>query len=270
VIGSSVAPLVAATDLTFGYGARPILRGVSVAVGAGELVALCGPNGAGKTTLLRLLLGLLAPASGEVRLGGAPLTSLTRREIARRAALLVQDPPADLPLTVREAVALGRLPHLARFQPLSAADEAAIDRALAATDVAGLAPRPVAELSGGERHRVHLARALAQEAPCLLLDEPVGGLDVAHQLVAVDLLRAMADAGRGILVALHDLSLAARGCDRIVLLADGGVAGEGPPAEVLIPEALARVFSVRAEVVPDAAGRPRVFPIEALPTGGRR
>jgi iron complex transport system ATP-binding protein len=267
------APLVEVGRLAFTYGARPVLRDVSFAVGAGELVALCGPNGAGKSTLLRLLLGLHAPTAGEIRLGGAPLAGLSRREIARRVALLPQDAPGDLPLTARDAVALGRLAHLDRFQPESAADDAAVARALAATDIAALAGRPVAELSGGERQRVHLARALAQEAPLLLLDEPIAGLDLAHQLATLDLLRALADdprRGRGVLVALHDLSLAARCCDRMILLAGGAVRIDAPPAEVVTPALLAEVFGVRAEVVRDRAGRPLVVPIAPLPPAEAR
>ena len=161
------------------------------------------------------------------------MATLSRRQIARRAALLPQDAPVDLPLTVREAVALGRLPHLERFQPEGAADAEAVERALEATDTAALGDRPVAELSGGERQRVHLARALAQEAPLLLLDEPIAGLDLAHQLQALDLLRATVDGGRGALVALHDLSLAARRCDRMIFLAGGKIRADDAPAVVL-------------------------------------
>jgi iron complex transport system ATP-binding protein len=256
--------LVEVANVTFGYREAPVLRDVSFTIDAGELVALCGPNGAGKSTLLRLLLGLHAPASGRVTLGGQPVAALSRRQIARQAALLPQDAPADVPLSVRESVSLGRLPHLGRLQPETAADVDAVERALAATDTTALAERPIAELSGGERHRAHLARALAQEAPLLLLDEPIAGLDLAHQLQALDLLRAIVDGGRGALVALHDLSLAARRCDRMIFLAGGKIRADDVPSVVLTPETLAEVFGVRAEVRLDGDGRPFVLPHEPL------
>ena len=256
--------LVEVSNVTFGYRGPAVFRDVSFAVGAGELVGLCGPNGAGKSTLLRLMLGLHAPSAGHVTLAGTALGGLSRRQIARHAALLPQDAPADVPLSVREAVSLGRLPHLGRLQPETAADVAAVERALEATDTAALAERPLTELSGGERHRVHLARALAQEAPLLLLDEPIAGLDIAHQLAAMDLLRATAGAGRAVVVALHDLALAARRCDRILLLAGGALAADASPADVLTSETLARVFGVRADVRIDATGRPVLDVLDAI------
>jgi len=263
-LGEGPAPLVEVTGVAFGYRQRTVFRDVSFAVAPGELVALCGPNGAGKSTLLRLVLGLHAPSAGGVKLGGTPLAALSRRDIARRAALLPQDAPAEVPLTVREAVALGRLPHLTRFQPESAADADAVIRALAVTDTTALADRPLAELSGGERHRVHLARALAQEAPLLLLDEPIAGLDIAHQLAAMDLLRATAAAGRAVVVALHDLALAARRCDRVLLLAGGALDADARPADVFTRETLARVFGVRADVRLDSEGRPVVDVVDTV------
>jgi iron complex transport system ATP-binding protein len=262
--------LVEVDGLTFRYPGREVLRAISFRVAPGELVALSGPNGAGKSTLLRLLLGLHAPSAGRVHLGGAPLAGLGRREIARRAALLPQESPLDLPLTVREVVELGRLPHLGRFQAEGPTDARAIERALAATDTAELAERPVTELSGGERQRVHLARALAQEAPLILLDEPVAGLDLVHQLEVLDLLRKLVDDGRGAIVALHDLTLAARRCDRMLLLAEATLQADAPPAEVLTPENLARFFAVRAEVRADGAGRPLVVPLEPVRRPGAR
>jgi iron complex transport system ATP-binding protein len=259
-----VSTLVEVAGVAFGYGPAPVFGDVSFAVGAGELVALCGPNGAGKSTLLRLLLGLHTPSAGRVTLAGDPLAALSRRQIARRAALLPQDAPADVPLSVREAVSLGRLPHLGRLQPETEADVEAVARALDATDTTALADRPITELSGGERHRVHLARALAQEAPLLLLDEPIAGLDIAHQLAAMDLLRASTDAGRAVVVALHDLALAARRCDRILLLAGGGLRADARPADVLTRETLADVFGVRADVRLDGSGRPVIDITDAI------
>jgi iron complex transport system ATP-binding protein len=263
-----VTALLRAVGLTFGYPGREVLRDVSFSLAPGELVALCGPNGAGKSTLLRLLLGLHAPRAGHVELQGAPAASLTRREIARRAALLPQESPVELPLTVREVVALGRLPHLGRFEAERPEDVQAVTQALEATDTAVLADRPLTELSGGERHRAHFARALAQGAAVLLLDEPIAGHDLSHQLQALQLLRATVDGAdglaRGAIVALHDLSLAARFCDRILLLDQGALRADAPPSEVLTVDTLARVFGVRAEVRADAAGRPFVIPISPV------
>jgi iron complex transport system ATP-binding protein len=264
-MATNAGALLVLDGVALGYGARVVLSDVSVSVGPGELVALCGPNGAGKSTLLRVMVGLHAPVSGAVVLGGSAVASLTRREIARRAALLPQDASGELPLTARETVALGRLPHLARFQPETDADLAAVAEALEATDVAALADRPVAELSGGERQRVHLARALAQRAPLLLLDEPIAGLDLAHQLRALELLRAIAAGGRAVVVALHDLTLAARFCDRMWLVADGALRADAPPVAVLTADTLARCFGVRADVRVDSEGRPLIVPLEAAP-----
>jgi len=254
----------------FGYPGREVLRGIDFSARAGEVIGLCGPNGAGKSTLLRLVLGLLRPRAGRVWLGGDLVAGLERREIARRAALLMQDSPLDLPLTAREVVALGRLPYLRRFETERGIDRAAIDDAMDATDTRVLADRPVTELSGGERHRVQLARVLAQETPLMLLDEPTASFDVAHQLQALRLVRAAAARGRAVLVAMHDLSLAARSCDRILLLGDGRLQADGPPAKALTEENLARLFRVRARVGMDEDGVLQVVPIEALDGETRR
>jgi iron complex transport system ATP-binding protein len=258
------APLVSVEALGFAFPDRPVLRDVTFSADAGQVIGLCGPNGVGKSTLLRLLLGLLRPSAGQVRLGGDPVAGLDRREIARRAALLLQDSPLDLPLAVRDVVAMGRLPHLRRFQAEGQVDLDAIERAMELTDTRALANRRVTELSGGERHRVQLARALAQQAAVLLLDEPTASLDVAHQLQALNLLRATAAGGRCVLVALHDLSLAARACDRILLLSGGALRADGRPADVLTEENLARFFRVRASIRTDDAGRLLVVPLEPL------
>jgi len=264
------AEIVRVEALAFGYPGRDVLRGIDFCARAGEVVGLCGPNGAGKSTLLRLILGLLSPRAGRVVLGGDPVAGLARREIARRAALLMQDGPLELPLSVREVVALGRLPHLRRFEAERPSDQTAIDAAMELTDTRAFAGRRVTELSGGERHRVQLARALAQDTPLLLLDEPTASFDVAHQLQALQLLRAAAARGRAVLVALHDLSLAARSCDRILLLGDGLLHADGPPAQALTEENLARLFRVRARVHADESGTLLVIPLAPIDDGGER
>jgi iron complex transport system ATP-binding protein len=260
-------PLIDAHGLGFSYGVAPLFTGVTFQIGAGELVGLCGPNGAGKSTLLRLLLGLLQPRAGTVCLHGRAVETLGRRDVARLAALLLQETVIELPLSVREVVAMGRLPHLGRFQPEGPSDVEAVEAAMAVTDTLALAERSVMELSGGERHRVHLARAVAQGAPVLMLDEPTASLDLVHQLQAMQLLRTTVAEGKCALVAVHDLSLAARSCDRILLLAGGGLVADAPPAEVLTVENLARHFHVRAEVRTDGAGRPVVIPLAPLGAG---
>ena len=209
-----------------------IVAGASLAAAAGELVGLIGPNGAGKTTLLRAVAGL-APCDGTVLLDGRPAAALDRRAFARALAYLPQGHDVHWPLTARRLVALGRLPHLAPWQRPGPADAAAIDRAMARTDIAHLGGRNVQTLSGGERARVLLARALAVEAPLLLADEPIAALDPYHQLHVMALLRATADAGAAIVAVLHDLTLAARHCDRLVLMHEGRVLAEGDPAAVL-------------------------------------
>lgn len=237
-----------ARSLEFAYGPEPVLSGVDFALHAGELVALVGPNGAGKSTLLKLLLGWLAPGSGEVIVEGAAPSRLSRRDIARKIAFVPQDARVDFEFTVRELVAMGRTPHLGRFQPEGAADLRAIERALEATETGSLEGRIALELSGGERQRVHLARALAQETAILLLDEPTASLDIEHQLALLALVRRLTREGRAVLVAMHDLSLAARFADRAVVLASGKIVAEGPPEQVFTEAMLEQWFRIRARV----------------------
>lgn len=219
---------------------RNVLHGVSLTLAPGDCVGLIGPNGAGKTTLMRAALGLIAHE------GQSSLAQMSPARRARAAAWLPQTREIAWPLPVRDLVALGRLPHRAGgLGVLAPADRAAVDRALAQTGLGALADRPATALSGGEQARVLLARALAQETPLILADEPVAGLDPAHQIGAMQLLRARADAGGAVLVALHDLGLAARQCTRLVLLVDGRIMAEGPPAEVLTPETMRAAFGVR-------------------------
>lgn len=228
---------------------RRVLDAVSANIGPGEVVGLLGPNGAGKTTLLRACLGL-QPVSGRVTLGGRPVGALSPRERALRAAYIPQDRGIAWPVTVAALVALGRIPHRAG----AAADRKAVDAALAALDLEALRDRPATALSGGERARVLIARALAQEAPLVLADEPSAGLDPAHALALIARFRELAAAGRGVLVALHDLGLAARGCDRLLLLEAGRLVADGPPEAVLTPATLSRVYGITAHMGRDALG----------------
>jgi iron complex transport system ATP-binding protein len=224
-----------------------VLDAIDLALRPGEVCVIIGPNGAGKSTLIAALAGLLAPTTGQVRLDGGLLSDLERRARARRIALLPQHTDIAWPITVRSLVELGRIPHQGAFG-LRAADAAAVDRALHAAQVTDFADRPVSDLSGGERARVLIARALAGDADWLLADEPLAGLDPGHALDALSLFRAEADRGAGVLLTLHDLDLAARMADRIVVLADGRIAADGPAATALTPELLQRVYGIRAEV----------------------
>ena len=237
-------------------GPRRVLDGASLQVAAGEVVGLLGANGAGKSTLMRAAIGLVPFAGGAVRLGGAPLAGLAPRERALRAAYLPQEREIAWAVPVATLVGLGRLPHRAGAD----ADRAAVAAAIAAVDLAGFEDRPATELSGGERARALIARALAQEAPLLLADEPTAGLDPAHQIALMARFRALARAGRGVLVALHDLGLAARWCDRVALLHGGRVLAAGAPVETLTAERLAEVYGVTAYLGAAESG-PIVLPI---------
>jgi iron complex transport system ATP-binding protein len=235
---------IAATDIAVRFGRTQVLEGVRLAVRAGEMIGLIGPNGSGKTSLLRVIANLRAPDAGTVRYGGQSAGELGARELARRISYLAQGGSVHWPMRVEALVALGRLPHRRPMQGLDAVDREAIERAMAACDVVPFRSRTMAEVSGGERLRVLLARALAVEADVLLADEPIAALDPLHQLQVMELLHASARAGRGVVVVLHDLALAARYCDRLVLLAGGGVLVEGPPAEVLSDAHITTAYGV--------------------------
>jgi iron complex transport system ATP-binding protein len=255
--------LLTAQNISFAYDGRPVLKKVSLAVEAGEFVGLIGANGSGKTTLLRALLGLLK-ASGEAQLCGDSLWTLNRQEIARRATMVHQDTRVDFAFTSRDIVAMGRTPYLGRFKPEGAVDKEAIARAMRETGTTELAERPVTELSGGERQRVHLARALAQETRVILLDEPTANLDLAHQFEALELVRGFTRAGGAALAAIHDLTLASRFCDRLLLLSGGEIVAAGAPAVVITEENLEKHFALRARVKrDDETGAIIVHPLAA-------
>lgn len=262
--------VVSLKDVAIDLGGRRVVEGVSFALDAGAVTGLIGPNGAGKTTLLRGIAQLVPLAHGDVQFVGRPALKLTAAERARQISYLPQGGQVHWPLLVRRLVALGRFPHLTSFATLRADDEAAITRALSACDVAHLAERPVTSLSGGERSLVLLARALAVGAPLLLADEPGASLDPAHQLQVMELLREEAAQGRAVLVVLHDLALATRLCDRLILLDKGRVVADGTADAVLTPERLANVYGVEAQLSREE-GRTIVVPFRRLaarpPTG---
>lgn len=246
-----------AQALSWSVAGRLIIDDVEVRVGPGTLTGLLGPNGSGKSTLLRLVAGITSPDAGQVRLDGTDLRGIGRRERARRVALVEQESSTDLPLTVHDAVLLGRTPHRSRWAGDSEQDLAVAAEALASVGAADLAGRRLDTLSGGERQRVHLARALAQQPRLLLLDEPTNHLDVNAQLVTLGLVRTLADAGTGVLAALHDLNLAAAYCDEVVLLSAGRVVAAGPPEQVLVPEVVDPVYGVSTTVLRHpGTGRP--------------
>lgn len=228
-------------------GRRDVLADISLSLGGGALVGIVGPNGAGKSSLARAMLALV-PASGQVLVDGDDAATLPRATLARRIAYLPQGQTLHWPLTVERLVGLGRLPHLGPMSRIGEDDTAAIERALVRADVAGLRQRIATELSGGERARTLLARALAVEAPALIVDEPLASLDPGHQIDVMELLRAEARAGHLVVAVLHDLTMAARYCDRLILIADGGVVDDGAPAAVLSSENLRRVYDIEARV----------------------
>jgi iron complex transport system ATP-binding protein len=240
------AALLTARDLNVTLSGRAVLNNVSLALSSGHLVALVGPNGAGKTTLLRALAGLV-PSEGAIHVGGDALASLALRERARRFAYLPLGHIVHWALPARDIVALGRYPHGATDPArLTPKDMEAVLRAMQATDVVAFSERRVTELSGGERSRVALARVLAVEAPVILADEPTASLDPRHQIDVMRNLRQAADKGALVIVVTHDLGLAARFADTVLVLSEGRLVSQGNPAEALSEQVMADVFRISA------------------------
>jgi iron complex transport system ATP-binding protein len=257
---------------TFRYpgAARAAVDGVSLEVPPGSCTAVIGPNGSGKSTLLRLLLGLLTPASGEVLLDGRPVWEWKRDEVARTVGVVPQGEEAAFPMTVRELVAMGRYPHLGAWRREGETDRRAVERAMERCDVLAFAGRPLETLSGGEKQRARVARALAQEPAALALDEPTAALDVSHEMAIFELLRDLARAGTTVLLVTHSLNLAARYAQQLVLMDGGRIAAQGAPAGVLTRETVERVYGWPVRVVPHAgpgpdAGAPQVVPLAGDP-----
>jgi iron complex transport system ATP-binding protein len=241
---AAASPALESRAVRVRLGGREVLAGADLALRPGEMVAIVGPNGAGKTTWLRAMAGILPLDGGEVRVAGAPLASLTRRELARRLAFLPQETWTEFGITVADAVAMGRFAHLGALRSPGEADRRAVREAMERADVAALAARPLTQLSAGERRRVHLARAIAQEASILVLDEPTTALDVGHACEVMDLLAGLARGGAAVVLSLHDLVLAMRGPTRALLLDDGRVAAQGAPVEVLTSPAARLAFGI--------------------------
>jgi len=266
-----MSPIIEARGVSAGYRSadgswRTALRGIDLAVDAGEAVALIGPNGSGKTTLLRCLAGTLIPTEGGVLLWGRGVTTYSRHEIARRVAVLPQSLELPAGMLVSDVVGLGRAPHARRLWGSSPEDRSAVERALRDADAAELADRPADELSGGERQRVLVALALAQEPELLLLDEPTAHLDVAHAAALLrSVTRLQAVRGLSVLVVLHDLALAGIWAPRAILLNRGQVVADGPPDEALRPALIRDVYGVAVEIARTEAGRRIVVPRIPLP-----
>ncbi|MBW2288098.1 MAG: ABC transporter ATP-binding protein [Deltaproteobacteria bacterium] len=242
------------------FGKRQILREVDLDLRAGEVLGVAGGNGAGKTTLLRIASRVLAASAGRVCVGGRDVESLSRRELAREIAVVPQDVQVSFPFRASEVVLMGRSPHLGAFGYESPADIERARVAMTRVGVDHLADRSILDLSGGERQLVLIARALAQDAAILLLDEPTAHLDLRHRIQVLTLVREFAATGRSALVVSHDLSLAARSCDRMALLGGGRLIGVGRPAEIVTKANLRAAFGIDAEVLVAPDGAPLVVP----------
>ena len=238
----------------FARGGTWILRNLSVQFRAGTVAAVVGPNGSGKSTALRLLAGLLRASEGRVSINGRPAHMIKRGELARTVTYVPQSPPAVPTVTVRECVAMGRYCHRGRFRAEGEADRKAVGEALETMDCARFANRLMGDLSGGEVQRAILARSLATAAPYLLLDEPTASLDIEHSLSILDHVAAAAEAGRCVVMALHDLNSVIRSADFVCVLKRGTVRHAGPPLQALYPQVVRDVFSVESELVQGRTG----------------
>lgn len=241
---NTAAPAWDVSGLRFSYpnADRPAIDGIDARIQTGRCTAILGPNGSGKSTLLRLLLGTLRPAAGELHFRGEALDRWNRRDFARTVGVVPQDEEIAFPITVRELVSMGRYPHLGPLRSPGAADRAAVEEALERCDLLPLADRRMQQLSGGERQRARVARALAQQPSVLALDEPTRALDIRHEMEILELTRDLVTAGVTVLLVTHNLNLAARYAERLLLLDRGRVVGDGPPADVLSEQRVRSVY----------------------------
>ena len=256
--------LLRVENLAASLGGKPVLKDLSFTVAAGEFVGLIGPNGAGKSTLLRTILGF-TPHRGEVAVDGRDAAGLSARERARHVAYLPQERDIAWPVSVETVVALGRHAHRPAFAAAGKTDKAIVEHAMRRMEIDAFRNRPATELSGGEKARVLIARALAQDAPLLLADEPAAGLDPAHQIALMKIFSELAGEGRGVIASLHDLSLAARWCSRLILLDRGMIVADAPPGEVLTAERLRSVYAIET-YLGEAGGKPLILPLDLIAT----
>ncbi|MCA9241304.1 MAG: ABC transporter ATP-binding protein [Planctomycetales bacterium] len=257
-----------AEELTLAYDNTPIIDNLAVTVPTGKITALVGPNGCGKSTLLRGLARLLSPKRGHVYLDGKAIHTMPTKELAKQIGILPQSPVAPEGLTVRELVAQGRYPHQSWFQQWSKRDETLTQEAMTITNIMALAARPLDTLSGGQRQRAWIAMALAQETEILLLDEPTTFLDIAYQLEVLELLVALNQSGRTIVMVLHDLNQACRYAHHLVAMRDGVICAAGDPAAVLTTAMVEEVFHIHARIMPDPVTHtPMCIPIRRAEPG---
>ncbi|MFD7417221.1 ABC transporter ATP-binding protein [Kitasatospora purpeofusca] len=262
VEAGAVAPRLAARGVTVGYGERTVIDALDVTIPTGLVTTIIGPNGCGKSTLLRTLSRLLRPSRGSVVLDGEDIATLRTRDVAKRLGLLPQSPVAPEGLTVADLVARGRHPHQSWLRQWSSDDASVVEDALAMTGVSDLADRPVDSLSGGQRQRVWISMTLAQGTDLLLLDEPTTYLDLAHAIDVLDLVDDLHESGRTVVMVLHDLNLAARYSDNLIVMKAGSVLAQGHPRDVVTAEMLHEAFGLRARVIDDPVGdRPLIVPI---------
>jgi len=251
-----------ARDLSLGYGATPIVEGLTVDVAPGAVTAIVGPNACGKSTLLRGLARLMSPAAGQVILDGSDISRLRTKDVAKRLGLLPQSSIAPEGITVADLVTRGRFPHQTMLRQFSRADQQAVADAMAATGVTAIAGRPVDQLSGGQRQRVWIAMVLAQQTPLILLDEPTTFLDIAHQIELLDLFADLnAEQGCTIVAVLHDLNHACRFADEIIAMKAGAIVAQGNPADVITATLVEEVYGLECQVIDDPeTGTPLVIP----------
>ncbi|MFF5831856.1 ABC transporter ATP-binding protein [Streptomyces bacillaris] len=260
--GAEGVSRLAARGVTVGYGGRAVIDGLDVEIPPGVVTTIIGPNGCGKSTLLRTLTRLLRPTDGTVVLDGEDIAKLRTRDVAKKLGLLPQAPVAPEGLTVGDLVARGRHPHQSWLRQWSSDDAGVVERALTMTGVADLADRPVDSLSGGQRQRVWISMTLAQGTDLLLLDEPTTYLDLAHAIDVLDLVDDLHESGCTVVMVLHDLNLAARYSDNLIVMRSGRILAQGHPRDVITVELLHEAFGLQAAVIDDPVGdRPLIVPI---------